>query len=166
MRVNLVLVDTLVSVFGAARPISTGSQTLPRDAREGRVGRLAEQIRRRWRLAHHEASASVSTGLDLQCIDQRLDASRIELRDRFIDHDRREVGRFRVRWPDSAAGSDDRASPPRTLLRDEVRYRPTPDIRCAQSRAQKSVCCSVKRSRPNDSLPDFDRPLTFSHCAR
>ena len=57
---------------------------------------LTYQIRRRWRLAHHEASSAVSARLHLQCIDQRLDPSRIESLDRFIDHDRREVGRFRV----------------------------------------------------------------------
>ena len=58
------------------------------------MGALTYQIRRRWRLP--QLQASMSTGLHLQRIDHRLDPSRIEPRDRFVDHDRREMGRFRV----------------------------------------------------------------------
>jgi hypothetical protein len=39
----------------------------------------------------------VSAELYLQCIDQRLDAHRIKLRDRFIHHHGREMRRLRVR---------------------------------------------------------------------
>lgn len=61
----------------------------------GQGGALVEQVRRRWRFPHLEASVS-TTGFPLQRIDHRFEPSRIELRDRFIDHHRREVRCFCV----------------------------------------------------------------------
>ena len=93
------------------------------------MGALTYQIRRRWRLP--QLQASMSTGLHLQCIDQRLDPSRVELRDRFVDHDRREVGRFRVEHGVLAIGVE----------QDFVETVETPWT-CSSLRRSDSMACS------------------------